>query len=489
MKMKTYKSVLFSLLALGGMNSCTSDFEEMNRDKINPENVNIEYLIADAEFEMAERIVNSIDVNRNISGILCQHVSKFQYIDATRWEIREGLQRDFLSDAYHELVELKQAIEEVELIDEAEAVKLLKYEKLVMLRALSAYSWQTIADAYGSSPYSEALDVLNIQPKFDTQQEIYMGELNKLSEVLKKAGKSGNIFGSQDIIYNGDVEMWNKFANSILLRMAMRISDIDKENSVKFANQAIAGGVFESNEDNALLKYLKVTGKWNPVYNAFHTGSPSECASNTMIDLLKENSDPRMEIFWSPNDDGEYIGNGFGISGANTFSFFNKETMYDVGLDETGKVDLPGIFMDYAGVEFFLAEAVIRGGYNVTGTAKSHFLAGVEASLEYWGVSSDDVATYVAAAGVRYDAASDKMEIIATEKWVALMTQGTEAWAEVRRLDAPAMNAPVGVGIEMFPVRLKFSPTDYSFNRANVVKAASEIGGDEQTVKLWWDIK
>ena len=487
--MKTYKSVLFSFLALVSLNSCTDDFEEMNRDKINPEKVNIEYLVADAEFEMADRIVNSIDVNRNISGILCQHVSKFQYIDATRWEIREGLQADYLTDAYHELVELKQAIDEVELIDEAEAGKLLKYEKLVMLRALSAYSWQTIADAYGSSPYSEALDVLNIQPKFDTQKDIYMGELNNLSEVLKKAGKSGNVFGSQDIIYEGDVEKWNKFANSLLLRMAMRISDVDKENSVKYANQAISGGVFTSNEDNALLNYLTQTGKWNPIYNAFHSGSPSECASNTMIDILKANSDPRLEIFWSPNDDGEYTGNGFGVLAGNTFSFFNKEMMYDTGLSESGKLDLPGIFMDYAGVEFFLAEAVIRGGYNVTGTAKEYFLSGVNASLEYWGVDDTDAQAYLTAAESRYDTSTDKMEIIATEKWIALMTQGTEAWAEVRRLDAPAMNAPVGVDIEKFPVRLKFSPTDYSFNRANVVKAATEIGGDEQTVKLWWDTK
>jgi len=490
MKISKYKSVILSGLILLGLGSCTDEFEELNRDKKNPEEVNSEFLVPNVEHNMAYRIANSLSVNDNISSILCQHVSKVEYIEPTQWRVREGLRINHFTNAYTQLQELNQVINDVNEINDLESEKLSKNEKLLLLRTLSSYSWQMLTDGFGPSPYFEALDVLNIQPKYDTQQEIYLEELDKLTTALKNARKVGDAFGKQDIIYNGDAAKWRKFAASQLLRMAMRIADVDKANSVKYANIAIEEGLFESNADNALFQFLPESGKWNPVYAGFREAF-SECASNTMIDILKSNSDPRMETFWSPNKDGEYLGNGFGVKDLTEgkFSLFNTETMYDSGKSEEGKLDLPFIFMSYSEVEFFLAEAVVRGGYNVTGTAKSHFSAGVEASLNYWNVEAAKTVAYVTAAESRFDSASKKMDVVATEKWVALISQGVEAWAEVRRLDAPQMNAPVGMPISSFPTRLEFSPNEYSFNKANVKAAAAAIGGDKQTTKLWWDVK
>lgn len=500
--MNIYKSIIFSFFVLAGLSSCDKGFEELNLDKKNPAEVNPEYLVPNVQHNMADRITNTLSDNDNVSSILCQHVSKFLYVDPTEWNIRPGLQNELFFDIYTELRDLDKVRIEINKIDDKEAVKLSKNEKLLLLQVMSSYSWITLTDVFGPVPYVESLDILNIQPVYTAQGDIYLSELEKLSSALKKASTSGDPFGTQDIIYKGDAAKWHKFGASLLLRMAMRISDVDKPNSIKYAKIAIEQGLFESNDDNALLNYLLVSGKYNPIHEGFRTGAPSECASSTFMKVLKDNSDPRKEIYWSPNGEGDYVGNGLGnpVGVISDYSFFNNVTMYDVGTGGTGKLDLPGIFMDYAEVEFFLAEAAVKGGYGVS-DAKSHFAAGVRASLTYWsdeasksdtdddsyGISDEDIDTFVTAAEARFDA--NNMEAIATEKWVALMTQGDEAWAEVRRLDFPVMNSPSDISIDKFPTRLEYPPNEYSFNGNNVKDAASQIGGDEQYVKLWWDVK
>ncbi|MFY9215879.1 MAG: SusD/RagB family nutrient-binding outer membrane lipoprotein, partial [Flavobacteriaceae bacterium] len=121
--------------------------------------------------------------------------------------------------------------------------------------------------------------------------------------------------------------------------------------------------------------------------------------------------------------------------------------------------------------------------------AEDWYNKGIQASMDQWGVSATDATAYLAEASVKFDT-SKAMEQIATEKWVSLFLQGSEAWAEWRRLDypqlSPAPDALTGTGI---PVRYGYSANTAALNEANYNAAVSAQGADNQDTKLWWDIK
>jgi hypothetical protein len=143
--------------------------------------------------------------------------------------------------------------------------------------------------------------------------------------------------------------------------------------------------------------------------------------------------------------------------------------------------------MDYAEVEFYLAEAAERG-FVVGGTAAEHYEAAIRASISYWGGTGSSADAFLADPDIAFATASGtNLQKIARQRYIAMFNRGLEAWTEYRRLDYPVFNAPP-VANGDFPIRYTYPNSEQTANGENDSAAASAIGGDVVTNKVFWDI-
>ena len=146
----------------------------------------------------------------------------------------------------------------------------------------------------------------------------------------------------------------------------------------------------------------------------------------------------------------------------------------------------PFVIMDYAQVEFALAEAAARN-INVGGTAGEHYNDAITASILSWGGTPTAASTYLNQAGVKYaPSGANDFKQIATQQYIALYNRGFDAWNSIRRLDYPVLPAPVNA-LSAFPVRFTYPVLEQNVNTSNYDQAATAIGGDAVTTKLFWD--
>jgi hypothetical protein len=188
-------------------------------------------------------------------------------------------------------------------------------------------------------------------------------------------------------------------------------------------------------------------------------------------------SDPRLNDFFTPDQTGtDYSGAPPGVQSA--YAQFSH-----VHPDIT-EATFPGLLMDYSEVEFYLAEAAQRG-YNVGGTAATHYASAVTASILYWGGTNAEALTYLARPGVVYNPANWRMSI-GVQQWIAFYNRGWDAWISWRRLDYPQLS-PANDALSDIPVRYPYPVNEQNVNTANWEAAATAIGGDNVATQLWWD--
>jgi hypothetical protein len=311
-------------------------------------------------------------------------------------------------------------------------------------------------------------------------------------------GESG--FTSGEIIYSGDMNKWVKFGNSLKLRLAIRIADVKPDLSSQAITQAVAGGVFTSNDDNALFRYLSSIPNNNPLANDRITREDF-AVSEALVNTLLSRNDPRIVAYAEPAaNTGEYVGMRYGLPQAAAGTIPVGAVSQPSGSPglETGILahTAPGVYMDYAEVEFILAEAAARGLGGIT-DADAHYNAGIAASMLYWNTISEmevteaEIQTYLAANP--FDAATWRQSI-GVQKWIALYGQGLQGWIEFRRLDFSgvlipavdpfvALETPAGV-----PVRTRYPVNEAQLNQENYNEASQRIGGDVLGARLWWDV-
>jgi hypothetical protein len=147
---------------------------------------------------------------------------------------------------------------------------------------------------------------------------------------------------------------------------------------------------------------------------------------------------------------------------------------------------MPSILMDYAEVQFIFAEAAQRGLLTAgTGTAATYYYNGITASMEYYGISSAAIASYLAQPSVVYNAANG-LQQIALQKWIALYAQGTEAWANQRRTGIPSLEVGPEATLAIIPNRLEYPQSEQSLNLSNYNAAVASQGPNDKTTKMWW---
>jgi len=478
MKLK-YTSIILSGTLLLSLASCKKELVKVNVNPNATENPLPDYLLTGVIKNMADTYWGT-DNNMNSSLLFAQHWAKIQYTDPDRYIYTNSSFQSLWTTSY-----TKGVINLNKIISIADGQGNANYKGVALV--LRSWVFTLLTDQYGNIPYKQAVNIdQNLTPVYDTQKDVYFALLDDLKAAQTALSTSGKGI-SGDVIYGGNIASWKKFANSLRLRIALRIADRepDKAKQVLADVQAEGSGYISSNGEIAQLVYVDSPNQ-NPISNLFDTRDDYRI-SKTIVDQLFALNDPRLPIFASPTKDATpqtYVGvpNGLLVGDASS-----------LGLTKTSKPGTyflaphaPAVIISYAEVLFDQAEAVARGF--IAGNAADLYNQAVTASLQQYSIGNAAIATYLNTAAVKYDASNYKKSI-GNQKWIALFGQGLEAFAEWRRLDYPQLKPAVAGTLNgKMPVRFIYPGTEQTLNGASYQAAVANQGPDVLTTKLWFDV-
>ena len=477
MKKRIFKIALVSLLAVGlapVMTSCVD--ENLNVDPKHPSVLPSENFLATGTYQFAY-YTTTPSVNYNNYVFFVQNLSETTYNDETRYNlVTRNQPRNHFNRMY---VYVLGNIRNAKLALPSEGfVPAEETNKFATLEISEILVWENLVNTFGNVPYFEALkgnaEDSNFTPKYDDAKTIYKDLINRLDAVIASINPS--VVGYKgDVIYEGDMNKWIKTANAIKLRLGLNLADTDPSLS-KLVVESAAQSVYANSDESFTFKYD--TGTFtNPFFDNFvASGRNDFVASNTIINLMNEKEDPRRnQWFTTVNDD--YIGGVFGEK--NPFARYSH-----LNTDFYLAKNKPFQVISYTEVAFMLAEAAARG-YNVGGTAADWYANAINASFKESGIASE-AAAYLAANP--YQQANWK-KLIGEQAYIALYTRAYATWNFTRRLDYPVLENPSNSLTTTIPYRMIYSDQEYVLNGANVREAATAIGGDEVSTKLFWDVK
>ncbi len=388
-----------------------------------------------------------------------------------------------------------------------------------------------VSDVYGDIPYSEALKAESgiTQPKYDSQSESYIAMLSDLDAALSKISDSGDRI-KNDVLYKGDLTKWKKLGYSIMLRMSMRLVDADPATARTYVQKALAGGIFASTADEAILVSDQANGYSNSSANALNvTDDVYEVRwSNKLIDFLKSNNDPRLSLIAEipvagltgnkstavgDNDPAVQIGmpNGYDLRGLATD--ITKSPNYPGSTGTGGDIsligkysrptaiyrdrDAPVFILTYAETQFLLADAATRG-FTVPGTASSYYAAGLQGAIVTMGkfgggsISSSAASGFASANPLDVSSTPAALKMINTQIWATtgLFANFVESWNNWKRTGYPVLT-PVNYSGNFsggqIPRRQLYPASESTTNPTNLVNAISNMGGDTWVNPVWWD--
>jgi hypothetical protein len=472
------KRLFFVIIVLLGIStSCTKNFEDFNTDKKRPVEVPGVYLFANAQKALADQEA-STNVNLNVWKLWSQQWTETTYTDEANYDIinRNIANAQFAVYYRDVLRDLKEAaiILEAEEVD-GDVAAIEKKNRLLIVDVLQVYAFSQLLEIFGDIPYTEALDIDNIYPKYDDALSVYKDLIARLSADVAGLDVSQGSFGGDDLYLGGDVAMWKKFANSMKVRLGITIADADAATAKAAVESAYAGAY--APDEVCQLVYLDETN-CNPLYaDLVQSGRSDFIPANTIVDMMNTLEDPRRPAYFTEYEGG-YKGGPYGESNPFAQHSHVGDAMY--------QFDYPSVLVDGIEVAFYLAEAAERG-FSVGGTAESYYNAGITASFTKWGISGVDA--YLAKPEVAYaTAAGDWKQKIGTQAYFAYYVRGLVAYTTWRRLDQPMMNVAPTIGsVDEIPVRFTYPVREQTLNKANYEAAAAAIGGDDLLTKLFWD--
>ncbi|MFK5972495.1 MAG: SusD/RagB family nutrient-binding outer membrane lipoprotein [Flavobacteriaceae bacterium] len=500
---------------------CTSDFDEINT---NPKELTTEVVdgsliglaFSQAQYNTVNGVHWRFQISQNLfSDLYCQYFATTQSnFDSDRY-VQVGRWSDLCWGSFY-----GQAAPNIKFVEDFTAENDLTLQNAIA-KVWRAYGYHRITDYYGSVPYSDFGNGSIEGVAYDTQDVIYTDLFRLLNEAITVLKGGGNGFGSNDQIYSGDAALWLKFANSLKLRLAMRVKYVDPGMAKSMAEQAVADGVMLSVSDNATM--LTTSTSPNPINTITNWGEYRMSAA--MESVLKGYEDPRMPVYFSPAADGDTDGDGIPYEGLR-----NGQSKVDLGNNKNnGHSDLGSNFLPSnlggnarivvirSGEVYLLRAEGALEGWDMGGTVQELYEEGIRQSIMEWtGADATAIDTYIASPNVplptldvhntpaltdipvAFEAAANKerqLEQIITQKWLALYPDGWEAWAELRRTGYPKqydrLNSENGnVGVSDIMRRMKYVTSEYTVNTEAVNAAVSSLGGaDLGSTKVWWDKK
>lgn len=465
--------------------SACSDFESMNVNPNSALNPNTASLMTGAI-----RNVGTINAQvgpssyNMVPALYVQQFSDVTYIEDSRYKT---VNFNNLNNLYTgPLVNLQQIITQNtnETTKGGAAAYGSNANQIAIARILKAYVFQFATDRWGDIPYSQALKGdENFSPAFDKQQDIY----NDLFKEWKEAAAQfdGGKAPTGDILLGGSAARWKKFAASLRLIAALRLSKVDPAKGKTEFNAALTDGVLASNADNVRYTFLADANNENPLYTNYVRSNRKDFAlSSTFVDYLTKLNDPRLAVYAAKNLKGNYVGAPYGV-----FPSAGKAQDFSLAGPAISAQTAPANILTYAQVLFAQAEAAKLGW--TTGDAKALYEAAIKASMQQWlGTAFTDAAytSYIAQPDVAYSDAKG-IERIATQRWIALFNQGTEAWNSWRRTGYPVLKpaaTTLNGGVDI-PRRLGYPVTFTTLNKANYDAVLASQGPDTPYTRVWWD--
>lgn len=528
--MKPYRKILNTILLIAALvmtDSCTDDFKDLNT----PANLLTEEK-ADVNLLLTYVQVQSIFGDRVSLGSANNYCGMFAREDNLPFSSSFGSFAGLYTSLANNLSAIIRKTEnDPELIN-----------KKAIARILKVWVYSGATDVFGDMPYSEsnlAPEKAILSPVYDTQESIYKDFFKELKEAAAELDASQESFGGADLIYKGDVSKWRKFANSLRLRLALRVRYADAALATANMIDLQEADLILSRSDDAVAYTANdVPGNRNGEYNRLagdpKTFSKGYYPGKTLIDILNGNNDPRIGIYadtamaaWPPTLDPPIP--YFGYRGRPLLGLVPVEEKYPYGAESVSRQSdfwfVPVIerpFLRSSEMYFALAEAALFGLR--PGDANAYFKKGIEegiawarafydkgkgqlspvSKLIHSGWTDDDVNSYLAFKEIQQSevdaflaspAASltgtdeEKLEQIMNQKMVALVPMGDEGWAEWRRTGYPRVL--VGSDVDFLkgvsPRRYRYPPSEALINSKNYEDAAARMGGDEMLKKVWWD--
>lgn len=475
------KKQIVILITLAFTFSC-SDFGDINKDPKAATSVPAETVYANATRELVDLMTES-SVNINIFRFMAQLWTSTTYTDEPNYDLKVRDQPGSHWDrSYRDVLkDLDEARSIINSSDPGGISPAVIQNQLASISILEVFTYHVLVDTFGDVPFTQALDIGNVNPKYDDDAAIYSAISVQLNEAINNINVNEGSFGASDYLYGGDMAQFKKFANSLKLRMAVRVANVDAVMAETMASEAIASGVFESNADNADFQYLDGSPNANPVWtDLVESGRQDFIPSDIVVDIMVALDDPRIPVYFRPNlGEGVYKGGAYGENAP-------YATHTHLG-DIFHEPDTEGILMDYPEVSFLLAEAEELGIADPAGTPEENYNAAVTASLDYWGVGGA-AAAYLGQPDVAYaTAAPTWQETVALQKWIHLFNRGFEAWTTYRLYGAPELKI-TPFSKEQPPRRYTYPNDEPSVNQPGYDAAASAIGGDEKSTRVFWDV-
>ena len=360
-----------------------------------------------------------------------------------------------------------------------------------MANVIAVLGYAKLTDAFGEIPYLEGGKGKTegiIRPKYDPQQTIYENMIASLTAsiaILKTADPSMG-YPNSDPVFNNDLNKWVRFANSVRLRLAMRLRNADNALSKQTVAQCLNDPLMETNDHNAFM--IETEGNGNKWFT-MRTGFPSIKMSTLLIDQLQSSADPRLSVFVNKDGSGAYSGMTNGLDDT-AFGNSNFSTKSDIGTALSSKESKLYV-MTASEVWLLRAEAALAYN-NDASQANVLFRKGIETSLQQWEVKASDVIAFMATPAASLAGSNDELQI-GTQMWVALVPNYFEGWSHIRRTGFPviatrtASNLSQGVTNGVLPKRFLYSSFELSSNRDNVLEAISRQGANKIDTPIWWD--
>ncbi|MFP4447847.1 MAG: SusD/RagB family nutrient-binding outer membrane lipoprotein [Bacteroidales bacterium] len=467
---------------------CTEDFEEIDQPKTTSADIDSKYLFTRSLVSGSGISVGIWQYVHQLRGsVYAQHFANINS-DFTTGNY-EPLNGDKIWEWYYakeHFAPLNLNHQVIELAEEEE-----NPIKQGCARIWNVYMFHQITDMYGDIPYFDAFEMP--KPPFDSQQEIYEDMLKELSEAVVQLeenqglGYDGN--GEADVLYEGDIDKWIRFANTLTLKLALRVSDVaENDLTQEYLNKISPEETIDSESEAKILPDSD-----GPTY---HVKNPLRSVyqwdeirlSSTMKNYLDEFNDPRLEIFAEPNVDGGYVGLRNGQYPDSLSSRYNSHYVPDycnIGSFFVEE-DTPHYLMTYAESSFMKAEAAFKG--YISGSAEDFYNEGVRASMNQFGIHDEDTIDAYLQGEAQYDP-DNALKQIFTQRWIALYPNGHEAWSMVRRTGYPELMEPVYTypGNDKMPRRVPYPVNERRYNKENYDEAVERMGGDDQYVNVWWD--
>lgn len=505
----TLVSCALLVVALGGC-----DLTELNDNPNQPATATTPNLLTNAQIDLANVYWN--DYPGGFWIRYAQYWTTNQYTDADRYGFpsrRPGANNQNWENLYLALNDLQEIIRINRQSPDAAGAYGPNDNQMAIAKIMQAWTFQMMTDIWGPIPYNNALSGRtegNFTPEYTPQSEIYAALIDSLTTASEMIDPNEPALTSGDLVYNGDMSKWKKFANSVKMRVAMRMSDRRPQEAAAAINEAMTAGAFESNADNALIPFSNQPPYQNPFYENYEVeGRDDWTIPQSILGVMNDTEDPRRSAYFTdamPDEAGEqFVGFPYGLPGGEAQQLFTSEAFSRPGL-RVREAGAPAFLMLHDEVLFILAEAAERG--YITGNPAQYYEDAIAASLNYWGVTdASAVDAYISR--VPYSNSNDWApegqgpvweQTLGIQRWLAEYLQGVQGWSTWRRLDFEGVLQvpPDNPGQTLFgcdiPLRMQYPNDESTLNQQNLQAAINNLlsgdgaSEDTQGIPLWWDV-